>query len=585
MSKPWGNIGAWAADSERAEAEEREAEAVIQTSASNNFPSLKEAVNAKRPKKKTMTLSEFTNFAAGSGGGASSEYHGLTTDEMLRLPTGPKERSAEEMQFSRGGFSSYGRSGGPVRVRDENRDGSWGGGRRSYGEFDEEPRRGNSSRVSELDQPSRADEVDNWASVKKSLPSFDSGRQNRYGSLGSGGGDRDGGFGGGSRGDGGFGGGSRGDGGFGGGSRGDGGFGGGSRGDGGFGGGSRGDGGFGGGFRADGVDNWAVGKKQFPARSNNSGSSNFGSGFRDSGVEPDRWTRGTPLPQREEQERERPRLVLDPRKSGNGSVNEAPVKTNKSNPFGAARPREEVLAEKGLDWKKLDSELEAKKPTSRPTSSHSSRPSSAQSVRSEGPGFQGAEAVVKSRPKVNPFGDAKPREALLVERGTDWRKIDPELEHRRVERPETEEEKLLNEEIDLLKKELEKEYTTNSNKESVGGAGVDQTSARAILLKKERELELLIHDLDDKVRFGQKAADRPDSSAGKSAGFPDRPHSQSGSFEDTRSVEFNDRPRSRGTGDMSKRPSDDRRPYQGSRERGWFSGSKDLISSRSRERW
>ncbi|XP_019461987.1 PREDICTED: eukaryotic translation initiation factor 4B2-like isoform X2 [Lupinus angustifolius] len=543
MSKPWGNIGAWAADSERAEAEEREAEAVVETAASKNFPSLKEAVNAKQPKKKKMTLSEFSNFAAGGGGG-SSEYRGLTTDEMLRLPTGPKERSAEEMQFSRGGFSSYGRSGGPSRDRDDNRDGSWGGGRRSYGGFDEEPRRGNSSRVSELDQPSRADEVDNWASVKKSLPSFDSGRQNRYGSLGGGGGDRDGGFGGGSRGDGGFGGGSRGD--------------------GGFGGGSRGDGGFGGGFRADGVDNWAAGKKPVPARSSNSGSSNFGSGFRDSGMEPDRWARGTPLPQREE--RERPRLVLDPRKSGVGSVNEAPVKTNKSNPFGAARPREEVLAEKGLDWKKLDSELEAKKPTSRPTSSHSSRPSSAQSSRSEGPGFQGAEGVVKSRPKVNPFGDAKPREVLL-----------------RVERPETEEEKLLHEEIDQLKKELEKEYTTNSNKESVGGAGVDHTSA--ILLKKERELELLIHDLDDKVRFGQKAVDRPDSSAGKSAGFPDRPPSQSGLFEDTRSVEFNDRPRSRGTGDTSMRPSDDRRPYQGSRERGWFSGSRDLNSSRSRDRW
>ncbi|OIW00387.1 hypothetical protein TanjilG_05737 [Lupinus angustifolius] len=393
MSKAWGNIGAWAADSERAEAEEREAEVVVQTAGSQNFPSLKEAVNAKQPKKKKMTLSEFTKLAAGGSGGGSSEYRGLTPDEMLRLPTGPKERSAEEMQFSRGGFSSYGRSGGPSRDRDDNRDGSWGGGRRSYGGFDEEPRRGNNSRVLELDQPSRADEVDNWASVRKPLPSFDSGRQNRYGSNGGG---------------------PRGDGSFGGSPRGGGGFGGDPRGDGGFSGGPRGDVGFGGGSRADGVDNWAVGRKPLPARS-----SNFGSGFRDSGLEPDRWTRGTPLLQREEREgeRERPRLVLDPRKSGDGSVNEAPVKTNKSNPFGVARPREEVLAEKGLDWKKLDSELAAKKPLSRPTSSHSSRPSSAQSGRSEGPGLLGAETVVKPRPKVNPFGDAKPREVLLVERG------------------------------------------------------------------------------------------------------------------------------------------------------------------------
>lgn len=42
--------------------------------------------------------------------------------------------------------------------------------------------------------------------------------------------------------------------------------------------------------------------------------------------------------------------------------------------------------------------------------------------------------MVKSRPKVNPFGDAKPREAVLGERGMDWRKIDLELEHRSVDR-------------------------------------------------------------------------------------------------------------------------------------------------------
>lgn len=42
--------------------------------------------------------------------------------------------------------------------------------------------------------------------------------------------------------------------------------------------------------------------------------------------------------------------------------------------------------------------------------------------------------MVKSRPKVNPFGDAKPREAVLGERGMDWRKIDLELERRSVAR-------------------------------------------------------------------------------------------------------------------------------------------------------
>jgi len=111
------------------------------------------------------------------------------------------------------------------------------------------------------------------------------------------------------------------------------------------------------------------------------------------------------------------------------------VKTEKPNPFGAARPREEVLADKGLDWKKVDLEIEAKKATSRPTSSQGSRPTSSQSNRSESLGLgSGSEPAVKPRPKVNPFGDAKPREVLLQEKGLDWRKMDLELEHRRVNR-------------------------------------------------------------------------------------------------------------------------------------------------------
>lgn len=387
MSKPWGGIGAWAAEAEREEAEEREAAAAAAAAGpaaeSQSFPSLREAVSAK-PKKKKMTLSEFTmgNYSSPGGGGVGgggrvTEYSRLTPEEMMHLPTRPKERSAEEMQYGRlgGGFSNYGRSGPPsgrgMRDRDDS-DGSWGSGRRQYGGFDEE-RRGPPSRVSDYDQPSRADEVDNWAMAKKVTPSFDSGRDsgrpNRYGGLGTGGG---------------------------------------------------------GGFsKADEVDNWTSGKRPIPTRS-----STFGSGFRDSGPEPDRWARGAGGGGGGFRE-ERPRLVLDPPR---GEVNDPVVKTNKSNPFGAARPREEVLAEKGLDWKKLESEIESKKVSSRPTSAHSSRPSSAQSSRSEGPQQQGMENVVKPRPKVNPFGDAKPREILLEERGQDWRKIDIELERRKMDR-------------------------------------------------------------------------------------------------------------------------------------------------------
>ncbi|PWA98087.1 Plant specific eukaryotic initiation factor 4B [Artemisia annua] len=526
MSKTWGKIGAWAAEAERAEEEEKEQAAALAAAAPpQSYPSLKEAVTTTKGKKKTkMSLQEFT-MGGGVGGG-----QGLTHEEMMRLPTGPKERSAEEMQYGRlgGGFNSYG-GGRGRRDREGDGDGSWGNNRRPYGGFDERERRGPPARVTEFDQPSRADEVDNWAMNKKPIaPSFDGGsRANRYGSLGGAGGISTG----------------------------------------------------GGGFsRADEIDNWAMNKKPVapppPARS-----STFGSGFRDSGgPEPDRWSRGAGIVT-QERATERRRLVLDPPKGDSASA-EPVVKTDKPNPFGDARPREDVLAEKGLDWKKADLELEAKKNNSRPTSSHSnSRPGSAQSGRS-------AEGTEKPRPKVNPFGDAKPREVLLQEKGVDYRKIDLELERRRFARSETEAEKYLKEEIDNLKKEFEKESNEN------------QTSLHDTILEKERMLEQLSHDLDNKLRVSQKAVERPGSGAGRvgpgfqerpgsgagrmGSGFLERPPSQSGSFDDSRSVDFSERPRSRGNPWM--RPDDERRGFGGGRD-GGFLGNRDFGRSNSRERW
>lgn len=394
LKSPWGNIGDWAAEAEREEAEEREREraaaqhaaaAAAATAAaankpaaaagdSQNFPSLREAASTKQKKKTKMSLQQFTmqsTYGSGHGYGSTSR---LTPEEMLRLPTGPKERSAEEMQYGRlgGGFSNYGtRSMGPpqgrIRDRDLDGDGSWGGDRRQYGGFENEQRKGPPSRAADFDQPSRADEVDNWASAKKPLPSYNStpapaSARSKYGTLGTGGGAS----------------------------------------------------------RADGDDNWGASKKPVappPARS-----PTFGLGIRDSRSEPERWSRDGVQ-----------RLVLESPKSeqGGDNVNEVPVKVNKPNPFGAARPREEVLAEKGLDWKKMDMEIEVKVATSRPTSAQSSRPGSSQSGRSEGSALHGmVEEAVRAKPKVNPFGDAKPREVLLEEKGIDWRKIDLELEHR-----------------------------------------------------------------------------------------------------------------------------------------------------------
>ncbi|XP_073007951.1 eukaryotic translation initiation factor 4B1-like [Typha latifolia] len=528
MSKPWGGVGAWALEAERAEAEEREAAAAAAaaTSAaadiSQSFPSLKEAAAAVgKPKKKKATplsLAEFGTYVGPAGGrrNPSVEPRGLTHDEILLLPTGPRERSAEELDRSRlgGGFRSYGYNS----RRTEEGEGL--GSRRQYGAgFDDEQRRGPSARVSDLDQPSRADEVDNWAANKKSFAPIDSGKGDRYGSMRSNSSSR-----------------------------------------------------------VDDVDDWSRGKKPIASRHDS-----FGSGFRDSSgpSDSDRWFRGGSggvRPQSEE--RERPRLVLEPPK-GDVRVPSESVSTRPS-PFGAARPREEVLAEKGLDWRKMDTAIEVKK-TSRPTSSHSSRPSSAQSSRPGSPAVQvlaaAGEGASRTRPKVNPFGDAKPREVVLEEKGKDWRKIDLDLEHRGVDRAETAEERMIKEHINHLKKALEEAETKMSDGSAQVSTGI--TSLREQIFDKEKELELLTTELDDKVRFGQRTTDvRPGSGAGRVTMF-----SQSDVSEESQSTESMGRPHSRGgILDMRAKPVDDKWGFQGVQDRGSF-GRRNSDRSRSRERW
>ncbi|KAL9253194.1 Eukaryotic translation initiation factor 4B1-like protein [Drosera capensis] len=527
-TNPWGSkIGTWA---EQAEEEERQQLAAAAASSTDpqSFPSLKEAASSKPKKKKTvMSLSEFVKSSPET---TSSR---LTPAEMMQLPTGPKQRTGDEY-VRPGGFSGY--SGG----RGGDSEGNWG--RRSG--FEEDDRRGARRGADFEDRgPSRADEVDNWARDKRAVVDSGPGRVNSYESLGVG-------------------------------------------------------------SRADDVDNWAIGKKPVVGAAGSRSIGGFGLGFRDSGgdggMDSDRWRRGGDV-RESAGGGERQRLVLEPRRvsiegSDVGTGNLAPVvvvaRTERSNPFGAARPREEVLAEKGLDWKKLDLEIEGKKSSSsRPGSSQGSRPSSVQSNRSEGVGVQGVgpeQVVVKPRPKVNPFGDAKPREVLLVQKGKDWRKMDLELEHRGVDRIETEEEKVLKQELEQLKQEL-----SNVTSQELSA---DQSSLRDLISSRERALELLVRELDDKVRFGTKAlerpgsaasrpgsgagrptsgagrpgsgAGRPGSGAGRYGSFSDIPPSQSGSSEDLRGGEYVDRPRSRGT-DIWTRPGEGGGFY-GSRDRGFL---------------
>lgn len=109
------------------------------------------------------------------------------------------------------------------------------------------------------------------------------------------------------------------------------------------------------------------------------------------------------------------------------------------------------------------------------------------------------------------------------------------------------------------------EAEAKANGESVPQIAEECIGLQDQIRSKENDLEQLIRELDDKVRFGQ----RPGSGAGRIANFPDRPPSQSGMPEEPRSMEFMERPRSRGS-DVWTRPGDDRRAFQSGRERGFF---------------
>lgn len=157
-------------------------------------------------------------------------------------------------------------------------------------------------------------------------------------------------------------------------------------------------------------------------------------------------------------------------------------------------------------------------------------------------------------------------------------------------RPETEEEKNLKEEIKLLKQEKSCD---------------EQTGMNDVILQKEQELELLVRQLDDKIRYSQKNFERPGSGAGRGSSG-ERPNSRSGTYEDSRppsrSGAYDDprppsrsedprferrlgpyeeprggsfsqeseRPRSRGSVNSWTRPSYDRRDTQGGGGRGFF---------------
>jgi hypothetical protein len=307
---PWAKPRSWALETEQHE-EEIQQQQPNSGEPPADFPSL--AVAAAKPKKKkgqTLSLAEFTSKPTQPSHQHQEKPQGLTTQELLALPTGPRERSAEELERDRGrlggGFRSYGSNGSSrYSSGDESSNSRWGSSRVS-----DEPRRNGGFNKDKDSGPSRADEIDDWAAGKKST-------------VGSNGFDRR----------------ER------------------ERGGGGF---------FNSQSRADDSDNWGSSKASVPpteGRRSNGGERKVGF-TSNGGADAENWLR---MKKEESTGTERPRLNLQPRTLPvSEGKQESPVTPSKpasrgSNPFGQARPREDVLAEKGQDPRKIDEQLEAMK--------------------------------------------------------------------------------------------------------------------------------------------------------------------------------------------------------------------------------
>lgn len=184
------------------------------------------------------------------------------------------------------------------------------------------------------------------------------------------------------------------------------------------------------------------------------------------------------------------------------------------------------------------------------------------------------EESIERKKKVNPFGDARPREVLLEEKGKDWRKIDLELEYRKVVRSETNEEKKLKQEINNLKlalSEVSKDPEKNSDEES--------NSLSDQIAQREKELELLICDFDNKVRFARKSTSFNDK---RNTYSSDGQHSQLNIYDEHLISVDRTRPRG-GKGNTWGRPMDDRRGFRGGKMSG-IHGNRNIDRSR-REGW
>lgn len=205
-----------------------------------------------------------------------------------------------------------------------------------------------------------------------------------------------------------------------------------------------------------------------------------------------------------------------------------PHSSPSANPFGDARPREEVLADKGIDAKEVDSKIEqqvlekevvihtenlvALNHPGGPARSTSTSPYATKTAQTQNPTKQ-------KKKKINPFGDAKPREIVLANKGVDYRNVDKILDRKIAAEHLTHEQDAEAESIRLALSKAEDAYWDANEKE------LPEEDLRLDMEAKRKEL----HDLLEKFQEINLRKKREESSSSSTSTSTDKVDKKEGS--------------------------------------------------------
>ena len=174
-----------------------------------------------------------------------------------------------------------------------------------------------------------------------------------------------------------------------------------------------------------------------------------------------------------------------------------------ANPFGDARPREEVLADKGIDAKEMDTKIEEQAVMEKEVAIRTENLVALNHQGEESAKSTSAQNSTKKKKKINPFGDAKPREIVLANKGVDYRSVDKIVDRKIAAEHLTPEQDAEAEVIRIALSEAEDAYWDANEKE------LPEEDLRLGMEAKRKEL----HDLLEKFKLINLKKKREESSS------------------------------------------------------------------------